>query len=329
MKISAEVVAASVSPADYKIVTLKVTFPRILLPEFLTHRELSRNFTSNRAMPASAAAAMTGFVPLHWGLAQAGMQSKEEELSEIADVGLGFAVPKKHANKVWDDAMLAAQDYAGYLDHLGLHKQTVNRLLEPFQWCVGVVTATSQAPGEWPMSNFLGLRAKSAKVEPHMHELSWCVADAIKGASWNELRAGDWHLPFISARDATEYVVFSSWEDSEVGEGSRECAMASAMRCARASYNKLDGGSATVAEDAESALSKLMAPVDLHGSPFEHQAMCPSNPQGFNHEMHGSHIRSGNFMGWVQFRQQLDGNRSTFTDADYAVGRVRKLRGDK
>ena len=92
LKISAEVIAASVSPAGYKIITLKVVLPRIILPELLTHRELSRSFTSNRAMPLAAAQALTSFIPLHWGLAQPGMQSKEEELTG-GDVG--------YARDVW------------------------------------------------------------------------------------------------------------------------------------------------------------------------------------------------------------------------------------
>lgn len=306
MKISAEVVAASVSPADYRIVTLKICLPRIILPEFNTHREFSRSFTSNRAMPA--AAAMTGFVPLHWGLAQPGMQSKEEESTEVCSCG------KLKAVCIWVSAHARAVKAASALSER-VSKQGSNRLLEPFQWCVGVVTATSQQPGEWPMANFLGLRAKSSKVEPHMHELAWCVADALHDLdmrrAWELLGPGAWHLPFVGATDGNE-------------DECRLAAMASAMRCARASYNKLDGGTASTEEDAESARTKLMAPGDLHGSPFEHQAMCPDP---YDSSGPGGHGRSGNFVGWVQFRKTLPAERSTFTDADYAVGRVRKLRG--
>lgn len=309
MIISAKVVASSISPAGYKIVSLKVCLPRIILPEFLTHREFSRSFVSNRALPPAAARELTGFVPLHWGKAQKGMQAMEEEIEGLA---------RAHATEDWALALDAALFWSTGLEKQGVSKQNTNRLLEPFQWCVGVVTATSQTPGEWPMANFLGLRAKSAKVEPHMHELAWCMADAVHDLNvcrnWALLKPGEWHLPFI--HESSDQIVA---ELGDGGQGAYEvAAMASAMRCARVSYNKLEGGTATIEEDAESARTKLMAPSDLHGSPFEAQARCPSEDN--------AHVRSGNFVGWYQFRQELPGQRSAFTEADYARGRIRILR---
>ncbi len=319
MKISAEVVAASVSPAGYKIITLKVCGPDIIKPELLTHREMSRSFVSNRALPPAEARRMTGFVPLHWGKAQKGMQSREEELSDkprVHDFGFRPTSPVEDAKSLWNQAALQAEYASEKLEELGLHKQTCNRVLQPFQWCTGVITATCQAPGEWPMANFLGLRAKSAKVEPHMHELAWCVADAINGAMWERVDAGQWHLPFIKL----ERRIIDA-------DDAKRLAMASAMRCARASYNKLEGGTATIEEDAERARTHLMAPGDLHGSPFEHQAMCPNDFAANPAYSHGPHGRSGNFAGWIQFRKTLAGERSTFTDDDFKRGRVRVLRG--
>lgn len=50
-KISATTVAHSVNPDGIEIATLLLTFPRIILSEFNTHRVFSRNSSSSRAIP--------------------------------------------------------------------------------------------------------------------------------------------------------------------------------------------------------------------------------------------------------------------------------------
>ena len=50
-KISAEVVADSVDVRGNRLTSLLITFPRIILAEINTHRMLSKNTSSSRAIP--------------------------------------------------------------------------------------------------------------------------------------------------------------------------------------------------------------------------------------------------------------------------------------
>ena len=64
----------------------------------------------------------------------------------------------------WKIAALSAAQYASNMVGWGCHKQTVNRLLEPFSHINVVVTAT-----EW--DNFFGLRLHK-DAQPEMRELA-------------------------------------------------------------------------------------------------------------------------------------------------------------
>lgn len=51
MTYDAKILADSLSPDGVRLTTFKVTFPRIVLAEFNTHRMFSRNSASSRAIP--------------------------------------------------------------------------------------------------------------------------------------------------------------------------------------------------------------------------------------------------------------------------------------
>src|SRR5436190_18443341 len=51
MSYEAKILADSISPDDVRLTTLVVTFPRFILAEVNTHRMLSRNSASSRAIP--------------------------------------------------------------------------------------------------------------------------------------------------------------------------------------------------------------------------------------------------------------------------------------
>ena len=80
--ISANVICASVSPAGKKLTTLELTYPRFILAELNTHRMLSKNSSSSRAIPIAKMIEQVRenpAIPIHWGLNQSGMQAKEEQ----------------------------------------------------------------------------------------------------------------------------------------------------------------------------------------------------------------------------------------------------------
>ena len=68
-KISAKIVADSVSPQGDRLTSLLITFPRILLSEINTHRMLSKNTSSSRAIPFHKmveAVQNDPFIPIAW-----------------------------------------------------------------------------------------------------------------------------------------------------------------------------------------------------------------------------------------------------------------------
>ena len=68
-KISAEIVAHSLSPQGDELISVLCTFPRIILAEVNTHRMLSKNTSSSRAIPFNKmveAVQNNPFIPIAW-----------------------------------------------------------------------------------------------------------------------------------------------------------------------------------------------------------------------------------------------------------------------
>ena len=67
--IKAEVVADSLSPQGDRLTSLLITFPRIILAEVNTHRMLSKNTSSSRAIPFNKMVEVVQnnpFIPIAW-----------------------------------------------------------------------------------------------------------------------------------------------------------------------------------------------------------------------------------------------------------------------
>ena len=129
--ITAKIVADSISEAGKRITTFELEYPRWILAELNTHRQFSRNSMSSRAIPVSKQIQQVienPATPVFWGLNQSGMSAKEEHSNIDACKGAWKAI---------------AEEYAAFADVLkeqNLHKQIVNRLLEPFQRMKTVLT---------------------------------------------------------------------------------------------------------------------------------------------------------------------------------------------
>src|SRR6516165_3327152 len=125
MGYSARIILDSISPLGVRLITMEVTFPRFVLSEFNTHRVMSKNSASSRAVPTSKMIERVQndpVLPVEWGKNKKGM-SAEEELSDAE---------QEAARKLWLDARDAALKSAKELSELKVHKQVVNRILEPF-----------------------------------------------------------------------------------------------------------------------------------------------------------------------------------------------------
>ena len=127
MNISAKVLADSIARHNRRITTLVMEFPRVVLPEFNTHRVFSKNTSSSRAIPIEKMIQKVidePFIPEHWGKNQKGMSAREELTGDQL----------AQAKLAWMRARDRAVDSARELHAAGLHKQLCNRVIEGFSY---------------------------------------------------------------------------------------------------------------------------------------------------------------------------------------------------
>lgn len=300
-QITAKIIADSYSAVNGKrITTFELTYPRFIHSELMTHRVFSRNAMSSRAVPIQKMIEQVSkdpAMPIHWGLNKPGMQAKEEVSGENE---YGHDLKELLKARWHESAKFQASFAQEFSDH-GLHKQVVNRILEPFQLMKTVLTSTE-------FDNFFWLR-KHEDAQPEIKELAERVYEQLE---WNklltiELDAGDWHTPYYEA---------GYWLQDD--ETPLEDALAiSSSCCAQVSYRLLDDS----IEKARKVYQRLVESTPVHASPFEHcaspmkypkyfgeQAICGVREEGVTHVSVGGEAWSGNFKSWIQYRQLIDGN---------------------
>src|SRR5271167_2994843 len=158
MQIQSQLILTSKSAVTGVILyTFVLTYPRVILAEVNTHRMLSRNTASSRAIPSKKQRQRVlddPFVPVSVGANQKGMQAGEE---------LG-GWRRAVAINTWKLARYPNVLASWILEKVGAHKQVVNRIVEPWTWTEQVVTCTD-------LKNVLKLR-NHKDAEPHFHMLA-------------------------------------------------------------------------------------------------------------------------------------------------------------
>lgn len=266
MAYHAEVLLDSINPAGQRLTTFVLRFPRFVLSEFNTHRMFSRNASSSRAIPTTRLMQQLRedpVIPVEWGRNQAGMQAHEVLDAEAA----------RAAEAGWLSARDAALAHAEQLRATGVHKQIVNRVLEPWMWTSVIVSSTTY-------DNFFTLRCHP-DAQPEIKRLADLMREAFAASSPVVRAAGDWHLPFVGAEDAALPI--------------EECKQVSVARCARVSYLTHVG---TRDIEADKVLHQRLLDAG-HWSPFEHVAMAAPDQAGYN-----------NFAGWQAYRHQMEQART-------------------
>jgi hypothetical protein len=186
-----------------------------------------------------------------------------------------------------------------------IHKQHINRYLEPWMMQSKVITGT-----EW--DNFFKLRLAS-NAQPEIQELARCMKEAMEQVEPKELSVGEWHLPYIREHEYGE-MPYNAEEGIESYElGIEDLIKCSGARCARTSYNNHDNSTPNVKKD-------IILYNDLtsqtHMTPFEHQLRPMEDPwymgecfddwePGVTHVDRGNRFWSGNMRGWIQNRQLI------------------------
>lgn len=264
--INAQIVLDSVNAATGdRLTTFVIRIPKFMLAQLARHRALSINAASSRAIPAKKVRQQVlqdPFNPIRWGVNGKGMQPKKE-LSPHSE---------KWARWAWSMGRYPAVGFHWYLGEVvGLHKETCNRLLEPYMWADVLLTAT-----EW--NNFFTLRCHD-DAQAEFQAVAFQMRELRQNSIQQWLQPGEWHLPFIQECDHDQYPLSMQLQIS-------------AARCARLSYQLPEGGFSTPERDLE-LCSRLMKPP-LHASAFESVAIALPTRE-----------RSANFMGWRSWRKDF------------------------
>lgn len=296
--ISAKIICDSVSSQGIRMTTMEIEYPRFILAELNTHRMLSKNSASSRAIPVKTMHNHLLAEPVHWGANRSGMQADSE--LEASD--------KSYAKYLWSQAREYAKKIAlelGAVGPSGVHKQITNRVTEPWMMMKTVISGT-----EW--ANFYWLR-DHRDAQPEIRELAGVMHEVHKANKPRELQAGEWHLPYVDTqRDKCGTLFYRGHNGEELTL--QDALVVSASCCAQVSYRKTDD----TVEKAHRIYDQLIKSEPCHASPVEHQAtpieydtMCSYEPEtweaGITHVCANGSLWSGNLQGWIQHRKLIQG----------------------
>lgn len=254
--------------------TFELTYPRYIHSEFMTHRVFSRNASSSRAIPVKRMIEQVDsnpVVPPKVYMNKAGM---------VGDVEAPLNVTADFYN-LWLDAASNAVEIAKNMEKLGIHKQHINRILEPFQFIKVIVTAT-----DW--YNFFVLRL-APDAQPEMRELASTIYDEMNryhNKAVGVLELDKEHtvvsLPYVTDEDV-----------KEIGKEEYHTLMKiSAARCARVSYNNHDGSKPDIEKD-----------LKLYGHLYDSKHMSPMEHACIRDE---DYRKNANLNGWKSLRYLIE-----------------------
>lgn len=259
--IDATIIADSIFNGK-RLTSYVLTFPRIVLAEFNTHRKFSRNSASSRAIPFKKMvekAKSHPFIPLGFQKDHTGMQGSEYFEGE----------EKEKIIEMWLKGRDSAVERATALYEAGVTKQLCNRPLETYMYHTVIMTSSQ-------FENFFYLRANE-QAEIHIAKLAEIMLCEYNCSTPKKLKAGQWHIPFGDNIDPKKVdKVLEFWGEEE-GDKITELDVRTSVavaRCARVSYMNFDGSDDYLSD--VNLCSRLMS--SGHFSPFEHVAMAINDP---------------------------------------------------
>lgn len=295
--ITARIIADSVSLDGNRMTTMEIEYPRFILAELNTHRMLSKNSASSRAIPVAKMhehIKQNTAAPVSWGINQPGMKAKEE----LKESDLSWA------KYLWNAARDLAINSSQELAKLNVHKQITNRITEPWMLMKTVISGT-----EW--ANFFWLR-NHPDAQPEIAELAYKMHKAYTDSVPKLLYAGEWHVPYVISYRNSHSNVLHYVDSTNRYITEQEARIISASCCAQVSYRKNDDSY----EKALKIYQQLIESEPAHASPVEHQAtpmevesMSRFDPEtwqlGVTHVSANSDLWSGNLRSWIQFRKLI------------------------
>lgn len=280
-QIKVKVIADSINAHNgVRITTFEYEAPRFILAEINTHRVFSRNAASSRAIPVKTILKQiwkSPFTPTYWGKNQGGMQA-DRQLS-----GLSLTAAKI----LWNLSSKFACCFAYLLNKSGMHKQLVNRVVEPWMMVKGVITATD-------LDNWYDLRMHK-DAQPEIQDLAKKMNLAQIQSTPKIIYQNQWHVPYVTTvEDGIGEFATQKYFDYDGKEIPLDLALKiSSSCCAQVSYRKND----TSVEKAEAIFDRLITSRPLHASPMEHAAVAMATNRDFFY---------ANFRGWKQYRKTIE-----------------------
>lgn len=306
--IKAEIVAHSLSPQGDELISVLCTFPRIILAEVNTHRMLSKNTSSSRAIPFKKmveAVQHNPFIPIAWQKHHSGMQGSE------------YLAEDKYTKSTWLRARNRAVEEATFLyKNCEVTKQLCNRLLEPFMWTTMLITGSKEGWDNFfhlrcPQYEWRGELYKSVKdirkfvgedtwtsmnynysmteqwwrernkgqAEIHIMDLAEKIYDAMNESTPIQLKAREWHIPF--AVEITDLYIKNKGYVPDTEIPINEFVKISTAMAAHTSYTIVGGEAVKSYEKWIELHDKLIAYDPPHSSPMEHCARAMSDEEYF------------------------------------------------
>jgi thymidylate synthase ThyX len=315
-----KVIRASCNNESKPIITFEIECPTWVWWDILTHRQLSRNASSTRAIPTRKfrdEVKNNPGLPIKFTKNQKGMmcnspytEKREEEIR----------------NKYKEVLEYLLEAHESLESEYDISKQDLNVLLTPFYQFKAVITAT-----EW--DNFFNLRVSPEAKPSVVHIATMMYVQYLKVLEYsrgtdfrdidNKIENTIAKTKVLSSPEIPEFV--ATWgKDVELfyakaGEAhlpylrsferaSPYAKQISAARCARVSYKTFETGRYSDTSDDIRLCNKLLE--SGHLSPFEHVAT--SEPG----------IVSANFRDWEQYRMVLtkpSTEKLTTVDNNYIV----------
>jgi hypothetical protein len=312
--ISAEIIADSLNQFGNRCTTFILTFPRVVLAEFNTHKMIVKSSASSRAIPFKRMVRdvqENPFIPIKWMKSHKGMQGTEyfddKKDGELLDNIVNEYLICR------DNAIQTSKQ----LNDWGVTKQVCNRLLEPFKWHTIIATGT-----EW--ENFFALRAhKDAEI--HIQDLAYKMLECYNQSEPKRLMAGEWHIPFGDRFDESRIYDVLVQENINI-DGSHKTEFTdkqiediklkiSVARAARTSYENFEGKDDYL---ADIKLHDRLLEVG-HMGPAEHVAQAMTTHErniwirgkgdfDFDDSCKGW---CGPFQGFIQYRKMLPNENRT------------------
>ena len=335
-KISAQVVADSLSPQGDRLTSLLITFPRIILSELLTHRMLSKNTSSSRAIPFKKMVESVQndpFVPIAWQKEHSGMQGSEYLVGRAADLrNQQWLIARDNAVEMATALSLPLNNFGGDLVSEPATKQLANRLLEPFMWTTMLITGSKEgwdnffnlrcpqyqlgknffkSKKDWKKfyeesidmvgqtddkTPLFWLRMNKGQAEIHIMDLAEKIYDAMNESTPNQLEVGEWHIPFVQNLDLIELAKL--YPDAD--DFQKVCVKISTAMSARTSYTVVGEERDIDYEKMIGLHDRLLTQDPPHSSPMEHCARAMDEVEYTSSKATGYTRKGKDQYGWCR-----------------------------